>query len=76
MTGEKPILVICPKTLVWQWQGEMRDLLAMPSAVWDGKRWVDERGIEYPASGPEAIRRCPRRVGIVSSGLITSGSGP
>ncbi len=74
LTGEKPILVICPKTLVWQWQGEMRDLLAMPSAVWDGRRWVDERGIEYPASGPETIRRCPRRVGIVSSGLITSDS--
>ncbi len=74
LTGEKPILVICPKTLVWQWQGEMRDLLAMPSAVWDGKHWVDERGIEYPSEGPASIRKCPRRVGIVSSGLITRGS--
>jgi superfamily II DNA or RNA helicase len=71
LTGDKPILVICPKTLVWQWQGEMRDLLAMPSAVWDGKHWVDERGIEYPTAGPESIRNCPRRVGIISSGLIT-----
>ena len=71
LTGQRPILVICPKTLVWQWQGEMRDLLAMPSAVWDGKRWVDERGIEHPAAGPESVRHCPRRVGIVSSGLIT-----
>lgn len=62
LTSEKPILVICPKTLVWQWQGEMRDLLAMPSAVWDGKHWVDERGIEYPSTGPESIRKCPRRV--------------
>ena len=74
LTGDKPILVICPKTLVWQWQGEMRDLLAMPSAVWDGGHWVDERGIEYPAAGPESIRKCPRRVGIISSGLITRGS--
>jgi superfamily II DNA or RNA helicase len=75
LTGEKPILVVCPKTLVWQWQGEMRDLLAMPSAVWDGRHWIDENGIEYPAAGPESIRKCPRRVGIVSSGLVTRGSG-
>ncbi|NLX98387.1 MAG: DEAD/DEAH box helicase family protein, partial [Rhodopirellula sp.] len=74
LTGEKPILVICPKTLLWQWQGEMRDLLEMPSAVWDGRHWIDERGIEYPTSGPESIRKCPRRVGVVSSGLITRGS--
>lgn len=70
LTGNRPILVICPKPLIWQWQGEMRGLLDMPSAVWDGRRWIDERGIEYPAIGPEGIRKCPRRVGIVSSGLI------
>ena len=70
LTGSKPILVICPKTLLWQWQGEMNDLLDMPSAVWDGRRWVDEHDVEYPAVGPEGIRKCPRRVGIVSSGLI------
>lgn len=74
LTGSKPILVICPKTLVWQWQAEMKDLLDMPSAVWDGRRWVDEREIEYPVSGVDAIRKCPRRVGIVSSGLIIRGS--
>lgn len=74
LTGSKPILVICPKTLVWQWQAEMKDLLDMPSAVWDGRRWVDEREVEYPVSGVEAIRKCPRRVGIVSSGLISRGS--
>jgi superfamily II DNA or RNA helicase len=70
LTGEKAILVICPKTLLWQWQGEMNDLLDMPSAVWDGRRWVDEQGIEHPVTGVEGIRKCPRRVGIVSSGLI------
>ena len=73
LTGDKPILIICPKTLVWQWQDEMRDLLDMPSAVWDGRRWVDERGFEHPILGPEGIRKCPRRVGIVSGGLITRG---
>jgi len=74
LTGDKPILVICPRTLIWQWQTEMSDLLDMPSAVWKGKQWVDEQGIEHPAAGPEGIRRCPRRVGIVSSGLIIRGS--
>lgn len=70
LTGERPILIICPKTLLWQWQGEMRELLNMPSAVWNGRQWVDEQELEYPAQGVEAIRKCPRRVGIVSSGLI------
>ena len=74
LTGDKPILVICPKTLVWQWQAEMLDLLDMPSAVWDGRRWVDERELEYPVEGIEGIRKCPRKVGIVSSGLISRGS--
>lgn len=70
LTGSRPILIICPKTLLWQWLGEMRDMLAMPAAVWDGRRWIDEQGVEYAALGPEGIRKCPRRVGIVSSGLI------
>lgn len=72
--GNKPILILAPKTLLWQWQGEMLSLLDMPSAVWNGKQWVDENGIEYPATGPENIRRCPRRVGLVSQGLVTRGS--
>ncbi len=71
LTGERPILVICPKTLTWQWQGELRDLIEFPSAVWNGKQWVDENGIEHPLQGAEGIRKCPRRVGIISSGLIT-----
>jgi hypothetical protein len=36
--------------------------------------WIDENGIEHPAAGIEGIRRCPRRIGLVSQGLITSGS--
>lgn len=72
--GSKPILVLVPKTLLWQWQDEMKNLLDMPSAVWNGKQWVDENGIEYPVIGPEGIKKCPRRVGLVSQGLITSRS--
>jgi hypothetical protein len=72
LVGEE--LVVCPKTLLWQWQAEMRDLLAMPSAVWDGRCWVDEQGYKHQAIGPEGVLKCPRRVGIVSSGLISHGS--
>jgi superfamily II DNA or RNA helicase len=72
--GDKPILVIAPKTLLWQWQDEINTLLDMPSAVWNGREWVDENGIKYPASGEDAIKRCPRRVGIISQGLITANS--
>lgn len=71
LIGDKPVLVLAPKPLIWQWQEEMLTMLDMPSAVWTGRQWVDENGIEYPAAGPEAICRCPRRVGIVSTGLIT-----
>lgn len=72
--GDKPVLVIAPKTLLWQWQEELDSLLDMPSAVWDGKEWVDENGIRYPGSGEVSIKRCPRRVGIISQGLVTAGS--
>jgi hypothetical protein len=72
--GTGPVLILAPKTLLWQWQDEMRHLLDLPSAVWTGRQWVDEHGIEYPAAGPEGIKKCPRRVGLVSQGLITSKS--
>src|SRR6266568_2153988 len=67
LVGSKPVLVLCPKTLLWQWQDELDELLDLPSAVWNGNHWVDERGVDYPEIGPEGIKRCPRRVGIVPS---------
>ena len=74
LTGDKPVLVLAPKPLLRQWQEELDTLLGLPSALWDGSQWVDEQGIEHPGTGDDAIRRCPRRVGIISTGLITSGS--
>jgi superfamily II DNA or RNA helicase len=68
--GSKPVLIVVPKTLIWQWQTEMKVLLDMPSAVWDGRRWIDENEIAYPPIGPEGIKKCPRRVGIISQGLL------
>lgn len=68
--GDKPILIIVPKTLVFQWQDEMMSLLDMPSAVWTGHGWQDETGYYYPGAGAKSVLRCPRRVGIVSQGLV------
>ena len=75
LVGNRPVLVLAPKPLLQQWQDELDTLLGLPSAVWDGRLWVDERGVEHPGASDESVRRCPRRVGIVSTGLITRGSG-
>ena len=68
---DDPVLIIVPKTLLFQWQDELKSLLDMPSAVWTGRFWVDENGYEYPADSVKAILKCPRKAGIVSQGLIT-----
>lgn len=68
-----PILVLAPKPLLHQWQGELRDLLQVPSARWTGRSWVDEHDVEHPAAGPQDLHRCPRRIGLVSQGLVTRG---
>jgi hypothetical protein len=73
LAGDKPVLVLAPKTLLWQWQDELLELLDVPSAVWTGKNWVDENEVEYPAIGPEGIKKCPRRVGIVPTSRATFG---
>jgi superfamily II DNA or RNA helicase len=74
LIGDKPVLIVVPKTLMEQWQAELWDLLAMPSARWTGRQWIDERGVVHADTGIDGIIKCPRRVGVVSSGLITSGS--
>jgi superfamily II DNA or RNA helicase len=71
--GTKPVLVLVPKPLMEQWQDELWDLLALPSARWEGGRWIDEHENVYPDRGVDELRRCPRRVGIVSQGLIVHG---
>lgn len=75
LTGDKPVLILVPKPLMLQWQDELRDLLGIPSAMWLGDAWRDEQGIEHPVTGLEGIRRCPRRFGIVSQGLVVAGNG-
>lgn len=68
-----PILVLAPKPLLQQWQGEMMELLQLPSARWTGKAWVDENELEYPSEGVRSLGQCPRRIGLVSQGLVVRG---
>lgn len=74
LQGNLPILIVVPKTIIWQWQDELSTLLDLPSAVWTGDGWRDENGIDHPAVDDSWIMRCPRRVGIVSQGIITHGT--
>ena len=68
-----PILVLAPKSLLQQWQGELMELLRLPSARWTGRAWVDEHELEYPSEGGKALGKCPRRIGLVSQGLVVRG---
>ncbi len=68
-----PILVLAPKPLLQQWQDELMELLELPSARWNGKAWVDENEVEYPSDGVKSLAKCPRRIGLVSQGLVVRG---
>lgn len=68
-----PILVLAPKPLLQQWQDELMELLLLPSARWNGKSWVDENDLEYPSDGAKSLGKCPRRIGLVSQGLVVRG---
>ncbi|HNO75592.1 MAG TPA: phospholipase D-like domain-containing protein [Nitrosomonas mobilis] len=68
-----PILVLAPKPLLQQWQDELMELLLLPSARWNGRAWVDESDLEYPSDGAKSLGKCPRRIGLVSQGLVVRG---
>jgi hypothetical protein len=68
-----PILVLAPKPLLQQWQDELMERLLPPSARWNGRSWVDENDLEYPSEGPKSLGKCPRRIGLVSQGLVVRG---
>lgn len=68
-----PILVLAPKPLLQQWQDELMELLLLPSARWNGRAWVDENALEYPSEGAKSLGKCPRRIGLVSQGLVVRG---
>lgn len=66
--SQKAVLVVVPKTLVEQWQLELLDLLGLPSAQWNSGRqwWITENGETIPSG----LANCPRRIGILSQGLV------
>jgi superfamily II DNA or RNA helicase len=73
---DKPVLILAPATLIWQWREELEDKLGLPSAVWSTlmKCWVDGEHRPLTQKGdPSLVAKCPRRIGIVSTGLIVNG---
>jgi hypothetical protein len=76
LLDDGPVLILCPSTLTLQWQVELKDRLGIPSAVWlsTKKVWQDHQGHTIKTRGPEDITRCPFRIAIVSTGLISHDS--
>ena len=63
-------MILCPATLLWQWQVELKDRLGIPSAVWSKKQWVDAEGRVVRTRGAEDVVNPPCAVAIVSTGLL------
>jgi hypothetical protein len=68
---DDPILIVAPKAVVSQWQDEMMDKLAAPSAVWTGRGWLTERDEFHPAT-EEDTTSCPRKIAIVPTSIVLS----
>ncbi len=70
-----PVLILVPSTLTEQWQIELKDRLAMPTARWNStkKCWIDPDGRVIKGQGAPDVARCPYAIGIVSTGLIVHG---
>ena len=63
---DDPVFIVAPKAVVSQWQEEMIDKLAAPSALWTGRGWLTERDEFHPATEnrchemPAQNRHCSR----------------
>lgn len=68
---KQPILIVAPKAVVNQWQEEMMDKLAAPSAVWTGRGWLTERDEFHPATEND-VTNCPRKIAIVPTSVVLS----
>jgi hypothetical protein len=76
MLDDKPVLILAPATLIWQWQDELEDKLGIPAAVWSTQKkcWLDSERRPLTQKGdPTLVAKCPWRIGIVSTGLIVNG---
>ncbi len=73
LLGDGRVLILCPSTLIWQWQTELKDKLGVPSAVWSSQKkvWVGVEGQQLSPKGDATfIKKCPVRIAIVSTGLV------
>jgi ERCC4-related helicase len=68
---KKPVLIVAPKAVVNQWQEEMMEKLAAPSAVWTGSGWRTERDEFHPAT-ENGVTNCPRKIAIVPTSAVLS----
>jgi DNA-binding Lrp family transcriptional regulator len=76
LLDDKPVLILAPATLIWQWQEELEDKLGVSAAVWSTtkKCWLDsERRPLTQRGDPSFAAKCPWRFGIISTGLIVNG---
>ena len=76
LLDDRPVLILAPATLIWQWQEELEDKLGIPAAVWSTQKkcWLDgERRPLTQRGDPALVARCPWRIGIMSTGLIVNG---
>src|SRR5262249_15816171 len=77
LLDEKPILILAPATLIWQWQDELEDKLGIPAAVGatQKKCWLDGGRRAMKEKGELGlVTKWPWRIGIVSTGLIVMGN--
>lgn len=73
LLNDGPVLILAPSTLINQWQVEMMDQLGIPTAVWSSQKkvWLGVEGqILSARDDGQSIKKCPYRIGIVSTGLI------
>ena len=70
---KEPVLILAPKAVVSQWQEEMIDKLAAPSALWTGRGWLTERDEFHPAT-EEDVLNCPRKIAIIPTSVVLSAS--
>lgn len=70
---QKPAVILAPATLIQQWQTEMMDKLGVPCGRWESrsKIWLDPDARPVSPKGAEQIGRCPLRIGIISTGLLS-----
>ncbi len=77
LLDDKPVLILAPATLIWQWQEELEDKLGVPAAVWSTQKkcWLDSERRPLTQKGdPSFVAKCPWRIGIMSTGLIVNGA--